>query len=239
MATLQQIRDNVLTRLTLEVGVNTYWTNADIDTLINDYYKELATLYPVFRKVKQTNSVDGQYQYELPSDLLSLVRVEWDATGTSSKKILLPIYMQDLDLYDAYWKTTEGEPDWYFLDEVNWTLGLYPVPSANNKVIRVNYSYLPDTLTSVQSPAQPLTDGLLLQTGTLGYALSKSGGGQNKERAGFYSYKADKMLKRLLRPILGRKLPIMKSLDSGNVETFSKQTSYTLPDGTSISGIQW
>ena len=68
-------------------STNSYWTDAEIDAMINDSQLQVATDAPCLLTYKEVATVVGDGRYSLPTDFLQLKEVELDIT-TSLRRSL-------------------------------------------------------------------------------------------------------------------------------------------------------
>ena len=101
-------------------------TDDDILRWINDAMRDIALRNNLLQIKAATAVVDGQQDYTLPSNLLTLAAIRF---GTTKLQALNP---QEADEFVAE-NTGEGTPQFYSV----WgsTISLYPIPDAAGKTV--------------------------------------------------------------------------------------------------------
>lgn len=122
--TLANLRDEALTRL--GDTDNVIWSDTEIEDYIKEAYDELVASAKALWDQDYINDIAGYAVHSLPSDLVLVDRVVWDA------RTLVPISLQKLALHDARYETTEGTVDAYVVDAAGpGTIRKYRVPAVS------------------------------------------------------------------------------------------------------------
>ena len=146
--TLLTVRTNVRARL--DEAAATFWTDAQLNTWINEGARDVGRRVEIFEKKGTIAVVANTQGYAAPSDVGSRIyRLEWLPTGQTSN---YPLEYMDYASADSVWGSqqtvTTGYPlvwtMWGFPGSSNLTITLYPVPSVNG-TLNVFYYRLPAT----------------------------------------------------------------------------------------------
>lgn len=145
-ATLAQLRSRVRDRL--DEASARHWTNAQIDSWINDGAEDIARVTESLLATGTISAVAGTQTYSLASltpSPIRIHRIEYQRTGETTK---YPLEARDFSVMDDTWglsqSTHSGTPAywtaWGF--HPSMTLYLYPTPNAAG-TIRLFYYRLP------------------------------------------------------------------------------------------------
>jgi len=149
------IRDVVRDLLDEETAAD--WTDAELNALINRYYHEVySAIVNVFENYEtttaQSNSVADQQEYNLPSDVLKVRRVEINydvAAANSAPMRALPVPMDAVrrDLANTNLGVTINRgPVYYLRGDV---IGFIPIPTrAGTNAIQIWYAPVRSDLTN-------------------------------------------------------------------------------------------
>lgn len=186
MATLAEITISILKKLEYESGSQSWWTDTEIKSDVNDLYKTICKEGEIL-KTRDTTTVtvaDQQdYTYSSTYTVISLIGVDYD------NKPIFPTTIEELQSYSITWRDQGSSiPVWYFFEDGNEFTGpsLFPKPATADVELAMRFSYEATTLGSSDSPEQLFKDGLILEKGVLSIELAKEGEGQNIERAEYY-----------------------------------------------------
>lgn len=130
---------------------NSYWTDAEINSMLNDVQLLVAEDLPVNLTWTTFSTVASTNRYSLPADFLQLKSVEIETSSTQIKQ-LRPLGLDQFsDLSDGNF-TMEGEPAWFKMEfgavttenatQLPGDIWLYPVPDAVYTT-RVRYFQMP------------------------------------------------------------------------------------------------
>lgn len=137
-------------RVKLQDANGAFWTNEELLGDAIEVYGELTLDCEATTKTHDFPLVSGQRTYSLPEDCYELrnVRVNGQKTyGSTAFKL------NDLDLQ---YLTTQGSPQWYYLEGTN-TLAFYPIPQSQRIGIGFNGT---DTVFRVAGGQAALDAGL-------------------------------------------------------------------------------
>lgn len=163
-------RDELVTRvgLLVEDPSNVRWDSTTKISLLNQWQDRFVLDTRALTDVASSSVVAGTQEYDLPSDILSTVRVvlngiELRQTG----KVDID------DNTNSDWTQTTGQPHSYYidLDPDNLKIGLYPVPTAaeaGSSNLKIEYTKQPTALSA--SSSVPFNSHTLL--GLYGEALA-------------------------------------------------------------------
>lgn len=172
--------DNVVTRITQllpklhsDTRANLVaWTDAQLTRLFDDGLREHATRSGAFvkRNFAFVDLIQSVVLYDLPGDLLSVVRVSLNNVS------LVPSTTTELEVLDEAFQFTQGVPtNWYTDREGDNRIGVWPVPNlaTTGATLDIIYHYydcsLDEAHVNVAIPT-PLITGDLLELRTLAEA---------------------------------------------------------------------
>jgi len=151
MLTLSDIRSRVRTRF--EASSTTRWSDADVNSAINDGLGELSEATRYFERWVSFPLKEKRTYYDLrgltPEGVLSVTAV-WHEPGI---RWLTPITLGDIGYEE--WEETRGNPNSWFVRGL-WWLGVWPSPSSDvDEFIRVYYTGVAPALAEDgEEPAQ-------------------------------------------------------------------------------------
>lgn len=157
--TLAQLRTNV--RSALDESSPRFWSDAELTVWINMGLADIGRKAQVIQQYSATiTGVANQQKYDLPTDLVTLHRVEFiDAGGTQ----VYPLQLLTIEQMDQYWGLQQDTASSYPFAAYVWgytggaatlKLGIYPVLSSNGGTIRLYYYRLPATLVNSSDIAE-------------------------------------------------------------------------------------
>jgi hypothetical protein len=124
-------RVNLVARIGDLIGdpSNVQWTAAQKQAKIDEWQEQFVLDTRALKDVQTTPIVSGTYEYDLPSDVMDILRVSHNGLK------LERVSAYDLDvLYDANWADDTGTPTKYFvdLDPDNKKIRVYPIPQSED-----------------------------------------------------------------------------------------------------------
>jgi len=124
----------------------TFWKLTDLIEFMDEGLKRLARKAGVF--VKRSTSITsavGSATYSLPDDHVAVLHVSYGTTA------LRPAGTIELESRDENYRTTQGTPDHWCLDQLgDYTMGLSPVPNHAGDSVPVIYTALAPELDDAQ-----------------------------------------------------------------------------------------
>lgn len=145
MTALSTLRTSVRRLILEEDSTNTHFPDAEINDYLNQAVTFLGTQMEWPVQVDQATAVASQALYQLPSDFVALVDVYFNA--------LNPIHLVILERADIGQITPSWQADPPSTPRIAYrfnrnTIGLYPVPDANQTdyTLQIEYIHLPATL---------------------------------------------------------------------------------------------
>ena len=130
------------------------WVNDAYLTICDEISKEVPDY---FVKTSTTSTVADQQEYVLPTDFDKAIMVNIAYDGSSWQRAyplqnigIVPVHARGTSSSNGF---SEGDPAYYLFGEV---IGFAPIPSENQTDnIKMWYTYVPDELTSSDTPAIP------------------------------------------------------------------------------------
>ena len=117
-----------------DVSSPVYVTLANADELGDTALKLLVESSLPIERIGDITTVATTATYSMPTDLLRAWRVTYD-----DEKIL-PTSKSRLRRINENWQSRSGTPRYYYLDEMNTTIGLYETPDTSDDTVQVFYS---------------------------------------------------------------------------------------------------
>jgi hypothetical protein len=158
VATLAEVRTQIRDRL--DEAAARYWTNAQIDSWINEATRDVARRAEVLQTTSTITTIAGTQEYSMPSDVVRVHRVEHH-----SGDAVTPLEYRDFNNMDAVWgtgqkQTTNTRPYWYSLwgYPPNLKVVLFPIPALSDDTIKVFYYRMPAAI-SGDSTTVPVPQG--------------------------------------------------------------------------------
>jgi hypothetical protein len=149
MATLADVRTMVRDRL--DEATARFWTNAQLDSFINEATRDIARRGEVLQTTSDITVVGGTQEYTMPTNVVRVHRVEHE----DSSSMVTPLEYRDFNNMDAVWSTQQKNvqstrPYWFTLwgYPPNLKIVLYPTPSESGDTIRVFYYQMPAAVTT-------------------------------------------------------------------------------------------
>lgn len=137
-------------------STNSYWSDAEINAMLNDVQLIVAEELPVNMTWRTFSTVAGTDRYSLPIDFLQLKDVEIETSATQRKK-LFRLGMDEFSAVADGNFTMQGEPAWFKMEfgsvlmtndpQLPGDIYMYPVPDAVYKT-RVRYYQRPTDMTA-------------------------------------------------------------------------------------------
>jgi len=212
MATLAEIRTNILIKLKQEIGTSDWWSEDEIEQWTNDLYIDTSRDGRLLKKRDiLTLSIKDQATYSLPTGTIILISMTYD------QEPIYPTTIEELNAYSRSWRSEgPGIPCWFYYERGNryTEVSLHQTPSTSGLEIGFDVIYKPNKLEISESPEEPFTDGLLLKDGVVSMALAKEGGGQNLDRSDYYWRQFYTKLTALLKePKISGRTHVMRSIE--------------------------
>lgn len=187
---LSEITAWCMARLAIEAGTNLWWTNAQIDSYVNEVYRDSAmALANLKHRDATTNTVVGTARYVIPlaaivDHIIKLTNVQYDPTENG----YIDFYTNEqLDDTDPLWRSLGNGTPWgafYELGDENLAVSLVPAP-GDIKPLAFEFVYVPAELGQSDSPKAPY-NGVILANGAMAMALAAPGGGRDLDRSDYY-----------------------------------------------------
>jgi len=114
-----------------------FWSDAEMNTMINDGCTDVAFRAKCLRGVSYFNTVTNTGEYTMSAlistaTVISINEVYYLQNGTTWQK-LEATSRTELDMVSPTWKSTDaGTPQKYYFDREEGTFGLYQKPDSNN-----------------------------------------------------------------------------------------------------------
>ena len=145
MTALSVLRTQVRRYILEEDNTNTHFTDPEINDYLNQAVTFLGTQMEWPEQVDQATAIPNQALYQLPSDFIALVDVYFNAINPTRLVIL---ERADLGQIFPAWQTDPASSPKIAYRFNNDTIGLYPVPDANQTdyTLQIQYIHLPATL---------------------------------------------------------------------------------------------
>jgi hypothetical protein len=127
------------------VNTNSHFTDPEITDYLNQAVTFLGTQMEWPEQVDQATAIPNQALYQLPSDFIELVDVYFNNVNPVKLVIL---ERPDLGQISPAWQTDPASTPRVAYRYNRNTIGLYPVPDANQTdyTIQIQYIYMPATL---------------------------------------------------------------------------------------------
>lgn len=120
-------------------STNSYWSDAEINSMINDTQLLVAERVPVNMTFRTFDTVASTQRYALPVDFLQLKSVHIQSSTTQDKELTRLGYDEFGQVSDGN-KTMEGEPSWFKMEfgsvlrtddpQLPGDIYMYPIPDA-------------------------------------------------------------------------------------------------------------
>lgn len=136
---------------------NSYFSDAEIQTMLNSSILRVASDVPVLMTYKEVATTGDVQRYGLPTDFLQLKDVQMIISGTTLRRQLQRLDYDDFEAVVGGNTDMTGEPAYYRVEfgATATTAGsppgdiwLYPVPVDDSYTIRVIYYQKPTALSS-------------------------------------------------------------------------------------------
>lgn len=129
------------------------YSDADLTSLINESQREITNAVWMLQAEYSFTSVASTMFTDLPSDLLSVIKVGYLKTGSTTRMDLTEKTLPGLTAMNPNWENQTGTPTNYYirqkLDNTVKQIGLYPAPvSASTGTVYITYAVMPDDLSS-------------------------------------------------------------------------------------------
>jgi hypothetical protein len=164
-ATLLAIRTDARSRL--DEPSARYWSDAELNTWINEACRDIARRAEVIRNIVTSIPVfPGQSNYVMPLDLVRIHRVEFQTTGVQPNIYLLEgRTREEMDQYWGWLQQRQASYPYIFVEwgfvggagSNQYQIQLYPVPSQGG-TLNVYYYRLPATM-SLDSDTADIPEG--------------------------------------------------------------------------------
>lgn len=138
--TFAEMKTEVTRRLNESATAETFWTQDDIETALQEAYAEMSD-YSEWYETSTSLAMTGLTYYNLTTNILDEFLSPRRAFNVQTNRWLEPIDVRDLD-YHTYvqWENNQGEPQ-KCLQRGLWWLGVYPKNSSG--FISIYYTAIP------------------------------------------------------------------------------------------------
>jgi len=216
--TLDEITTKIISRLAYEAGSSSWWTSTEIDSYVNSLYSEIALDTDLIKKRSEAIlTIASTANYDIPKT--AEVRTVKGVLGIEyNGEPLDYLTINELDSNIFKWRSlAAGTPFGWYYERGSENKTFYTVPKVATADIEmyVDMTYIPVDLTSISSPVEPFTDGIVLFDGVMSIALGKSGGGRDLDRSDWYWLQFVSKLPSITK-IKVSKQHSMKSIDEGD-----------------------
>lgn len=136
---------------------NSYFSDAEIQTMLNSSIIRVASDVPVLMTFKEVATTADEQRYGLPTDFLQLKDVQMTITDTTIRRQLQRLDYDDFEAVAGGNTDMTGEPAYYRVEfgatattagSPPGDLWLYPVPVDDSYTLRVVYYQKPTELSS-------------------------------------------------------------------------------------------
>jgi hypothetical protein len=158
------IKKRILDGINDDADSPVFFTDAQLNTLIDEASEFVVAETRGIRRSSFLPLRDSTTFYSLRSlarDIMLPYRI-WNHANSSR---LTVTSMEELDQFQQRWLDTAGDPEFWF--SVSWDLiGIYPRPTSDGGVLRIDYFAWPETLSDDASIPESTTHDAIVLYGT-------------------------------------------------------------------------
>ncbi len=143
----REIREEVFTRLNVELSSPVYWTADDVNESINDGYEEISDASEWYERNAVIPLLSNRTYYDLRSTLNDGFLSPRRCFNNQTNRWLSAVHLRELDMhtYRRWEILTVTEPEKMFMRGL-WWFGVFPKKGADAGTLKFYYSAIPPAL---------------------------------------------------------------------------------------------